>query len=187
MGIFSSESMLLIKHWDAVRDILNAEKRLRNELSTLLYSIEADLCSNDWWQDGWVFAKNSPSEIYISKRNWRVNDVFVVLIGVEGFVPESIFGSESQPALYVYVLGKRYNLAKKLAEQITEVEDHVLGEVERRSASGYVIRHPVKQCLPEEAEGFSEVVHSQIVHFFTHYANVLENLDGTIQELLVVD
>lgn len=43
MGIFSSESTLILKNWEAVHDIFIAEKQLRKELLSFLYSIEADL------------------------------------------------------------------------------------------------------------------------------------------------
>ncbi len=186
MGYFSEESMLLIRNWDAVHDILHAEKQLRNELYNLFHSIEADLSHNEWWQDGWVFFKNAASsEVYISRRNWRAEDEFIIWIGVEGCIPDRIFGDESPANCYVYIPGKRYELATKLAKWVAEGEDTVLGQVDSRSSSGYVIRHAIRQCLPEEVDGFEEVIRSQIVHFFTHYANTLTSLDETIQEYLV--
>lgn len=185
MGIFSEESILLIKNWEAVSGILIAEKGLRNELTKFLYSIESDLKNTDWWQDWYVFTKHSVYEVSISKRDWQVSDNPVVLIGVEGFVPESLFGFESQARLYVFVAEKRYyELAKKLAEEIGEVEDDVIGEIDRRTTSGYVIRHAVTQCLPEEIDDFEDMIRSQIINFLTHYARVLDRHNELIKEYL---
>ncbi len=72
MGIFSEYSMLLIRDWEATHDVLDAEKQLRAELTGFLHSIENDLIRNDWWQNGWIFTKQSLSEIYITKSDWQV-------------------------------------------------------------------------------------------------------------------
>jgi len=187
MGIFSDESILLIKNWEAVRDIVTANKRLCNELSKFLYSIEEDLKNTDWWQDWRVFTKHSVSEASISKRDWLVEGDPIVTIGVESFLPESFFGFESQATLYIYVAGKRHDLARKLAEKIAEREDDVIGEIERRASTGYVVRHSVTQCLPEEIDGFEDMARSQIIDFFTHYARVLDRYNEAIKESLAED
>lgn len=181
--MFSEESILLVKNWDTVRDIFEAEKQLRRELSYLLLTIESELIRNDWWRDAWVFVKYQESQVYISNQNWRSNDELVVWIGVEGFVPERIFGMELPPTLYVWVSGKRYDLAQMLAEQIEKSEYEILGEIDHRS-SGYVVKHAVRKCLPEEIEEFGEFVHKQILDFFIHYAKTIGRFDRIIKNYL---
>jgi len=187
MGIFSDESILLIKNWEAVRDIVTAEKRLCSELTKFLYSIEDDLKNTDWWQNWRVFTKHSSSEVSITKRDWLVKGEPIVLIGVESFLPESFFGFESQATLYIYVAGRRHDLARKLAEKIAEREDDVIGEIEHRVSTGYVVRHTITQCLPEEINSFEDMARSQIINFLTHYTSVLDKYNELIKESLAED
>jgi hypothetical protein len=185
MSVFSEESLLLIKNWDTVEDILKAHERLGEELASLLLSIESELARYDWWsRDGWTFVPYQRLQVYISNQKWRLpSGNFAVWIGVEGFTSSAIFGMGSPPTLYVWVGGKQYDLARILAERIEESEGEVLGDIDRRE-SGYAVKHAVRKCLPEEAEGFDEVVRSQISDFFVHYAKVLWRLDAVIEAYL---
>lgn len=182
MSIFSDESVLLIKNWESVRDILNAKQRLEKELMQFLNSLETGLRNADWWQNKWVFNKQGSNEIYISKRDWKLDNEYVVWIGLGGFVPESLFGYESNATLYVYVPPKLRNLAVKLIEQVSEKESDLIGEIALKGSSGFVIRHAVTQCLPEEIDSFEERMRSQIVSFIAHYAQVIEKYDELIKE-----
>ena len=67
MSWLSEESLLLVRNWDTFEDILKAEKRLRGELSHLLFSIESNLRHHDWWEDGWHFVQHREDQVYISR------------------------------------------------------------------------------------------------------------------------
>jgi len=181
MSVFSDESLLLLSNWDTVQDILEAHRQLRREFSQLLFSLESELGKNDWWQDGWVFVKYQDVQVYISHRNWLVDDTHLVWIGVERFAPENLFGPEAGPELYVWVSGGRYDFAQQLAERIAAGEHEVVGEIDLR-ASGYVVRESVRTFLPEEAEEFVPVVRKQILDFFCHYAKVIWSFDALIRD-----
>jgi len=181
VSIFSDESVLLIKNWEAVRDILNAKQRLEKELMQFLHSLEIDLKNADWWQNKWVFNKQGSNEIYISKRDWKLDNEYAAWIGLGGFVPESLFGYESNAVLYVYVPVKWRNLAGRLREQLSEKESDIIGEIALKTTSGFVIRHAVSQCLPEEIDSFEERMRSQIISFIAHYAHVIERYDELIK------
>ncbi len=189
MGIFSEYSLLLIKDWQATHDVLEAEKRLCAELTDFLYSIENDLIRKDWWQNGWIFGKNSQSEIYITKRDWRVTDGDTVLIGVENFCPENIFGLEPPPTLYVYVesRGQYHGLVNKLKDIITDEGGEKLGEVQGKATSRYAIKHGLIQCIPEDIDNYEESARNQIMYFLIHYANLLEKYDKNIKESLIAE
>lgn len=174
MGIFSSESTLILKNWEAVHDIFIAEKQLRKELLSFLYSIEADLKKTDWWSREWVFQKPTGVQIAISRREWKVGHDFAVWIGVENFVPESLFGYEPSAGLYVWVLVKFPNLAGKLVTQLSEKESDIIGEIDHKTSNGYVIKHALSSCFPEEVDNFEDMMRGQIVDFFTHYARILD-------------
>lgn len=184
MAIFSDESILLIKNWEAVRDILTAEKQLRRELSNFLHSIEVDLKKLGWWSHEWAFIKPGELQIAISKHEWKVGNEFAVWIGTEGLAPESLFGYESHAQLYVWVLGKRYNLVSKLVAQLSDNESSIIGEIDRKTSTGYVVRHAVSPCFPEEVDNFEDMTRSQIVDFFTHYAHILDRYNELIKESL---
>lgn len=92
MTRLSEESLLLIENWDTVEDILKAVDRLKGEISSVLHSVESELVTQDWWQDGWCFVPHRNNQVYISKESWRSKG-YVVWIGVERFDPERLFGS----------------------------------------------------------------------------------------------
>ena len=182
MKKFSEESILLVKNWDTVQDIFEAEKQLRKELSSLLFSVESELTQNGWWQEGWIFVRYQESQVYISNQDWRSNDEFAVWIGIEGLVPECIFGMGSPSTLYVWVSEKP--LAQMLVEQLEEGEYEILGVIDHRS-SGYVVRHAVRKYLPgEDIEKFGEIVRNQILDFFVHYAKIIGRSDKIIKSYL---
>jgi hypothetical protein len=183
MSWLSEESLLLAKNWDTVEAIFEAEQRLRRELTSILHTVEQELSKREWWKDGWVFVRHQDSQVYVSQVKWQVGDVYTVWIGVEGFAPRAIFGMESPPMLYVWVARKEYELAQALAREIEKIEEEVLGELDHR-ATGYVVKHGVSKCLPEEVDGYAERVCHQIVEFFAHYAQVLWQLDGIIEDYL---
>jgi hypothetical protein len=179
MSVFSDESLLLLRNWDTVQDILEAHRQLQREFSQLLFSLESELAKNDWWQDGWVFVRSRGDQVYISNRGWLTDDTYLVWIGVERFAPENLLGPEAVPTLYVWVPGGRRDLAQQLAERIAGGGHEVLGEIDQR-ASGYVVRESVRTFLPEEAEDFAPIVHKQILDFFCHYAKVIGSFDALI-------
>jgi hypothetical protein len=183
MSWLSEESLLLAKNWDTVEEIFEAEQRLRRELATLLHSVEREVSKRDWWQRGWVFVRHHDTQVYISHSKWQVDDVYTVWIGVEDFTPRSVFGMDSPPTLYVWVTRKQYELAQALAREIEEIEAEVLGELDHR-ISGYVVKHSVSKCLPEEVDEFAARTRHQIAEFFAHYAQVLWQLDGVIEDYL---
>ena len=178
MGRFSEESVLLIQNWETVQDILQAEKRLRQELSTMLNALAQDLRQADWWEDGWRFVQPSEAQIYISHQAWQADGESVVWIGIEDFAPNQVFGLEIPPNLYVWVSGRRNDLAQALIEEL-EREGGYLGELDYR-ASGYVVRQALQKCLPEEIQSYETGVREQTVAFFEFYARNLRQYDDLI-------
>jgi hypothetical protein len=184
MIMFSKESILLAKNWDTVEDIFRADKQFRRELIAFLMSIKTELVKHDWWPNGWVLVHYTDEQVYISNKRWLADGVYAVWIGVEGFTPEGLFGSEAPPWLYVWVTQGRVDLARMLAEQIEASEYGVLGEIEHDDESLYVVASMVRKCLPDEVEGFEQVTRRQILDFFVHYAQVLGSLDKVIRDSL---
>ncbi|MBA7477582.1 hypothetical protein ES707_12993 [subsurface metagenome] len=184
MSIFSDESVLLIKNWEAVRDIINAKQRLEKEMTQFLHSLEMDFKKTDWWHNRWVFTKYSWNGVYISKRDWELDKEYAVWIGVQTFTPENLFGYEANAELYVWVPAKWRNLTVQLTEQVADKESDIIGEIAVKASSGYIIRHAVTQCLPEEIDSFEERTRSQIINFIAHYAHVIEKYDRLIKESL---
>ena len=102
-------------------------------------------------------------------------------IGVEGFIPERIFGLEPAPTLYVWVSNKRYQMAQELVNQLDQDGVEIIGELGKR-ATGYVVRETVKKCLPEEVETYLDQVRQPIIEFLTYYAQLLLKMDHIIQK-----
>lgn len=183
MSWMCEESRLLVTNWDTVEAIFEAEQRLRSELTTLLHSVEPELAKYDWWQNGWAFVRYQDAQIYISNKRWQTGGSFVLWIGVEGFTPGRIFGSESPPSLYVWLSSNRSDLSQALVKALDNDDGEVFGEL-CSGASRYVVRQAVTKCLPEEADWFAERAREQIVDFFAHYAQALWRLDEAIQGFL---
>jgi len=179
-AFFSEDSVLLIKNWEAVQDILIANNNLRKELGKFLSSLGVDLRRQAWWQENWVFMKSGESQAYISRRNWRSNNEYLVWIGLEGFVPENIFGDESNADLYIWVSGKRHKLARMLAEELDKGNNVLFGQVNPGEKTGYIVKQFLAKCLPEDIDKFESIFRKQIVDFMTHYARVLNACDQII-------
>lgn len=183
MAVFSEESRLLIEHWNTVEEIFEAEKRLRMEINSILLSVKPEIAGQEWWQTGWKFVEHGESQVYISNRNWQVDDDYVVWIGIENFNPEAVFGMEAPSSLYVWVSGKRNDLAQMLTDKIQQIDAELLGELDNRQ-SGYVVRQAVKKYLLGETEHYGDAVKEQIMNFFVHYAKVVWKLDSEIRRYL---
>ena len=181
MSRLSEESLLLIENWHTVEDILRAVERLQEELSALLHGVEAELAEEEWWSDGWFFVPHANDQVYISKESWKGKQSGLVWIGLERFRPTRLFGRTSPPRFYVWVLQKHPRLARSLAEAIERSDEETLGEIDQ-TKSPYVVKHLMRKCVPGETQGIEEEVRGQIVEFFAHYATLLSDFDGMIQE-----
>lgn len=179
----SEESRLLIEHWNAVQDILGAEKALRTELGRELLSIGRTLQNDRWWDEAWSFARENEAQVYISRETWKKKDSHVIWIGVEGVTPGNLFGDDSPARCYVWVSGGASNaeVARNLVEGIGKSGD-VLGELDKSGANGYVVRKAVPKCLPEELDRFDELVLAPILAFFRHYAAMKEIFDEAMDD-----
>lgn len=182
MKTLSEESILLAKNWETFQEILKAEQKLIEDISVFLLSVESEMLTKKWWQNGWNFVDYEGSEIYIANQNWISNyEEYVISIGIEGVTPESLFGNKRSPLLYVK--SSDYNLVKTLAEKLEEEETLKFGEIDY-SSRRYIVTQPLPKVLPEQVEKFDEVVRPQIVDFLSYYANILWELDEIIDQFL---
>ncbi len=172
MAWLSEEGRLLAENWETVEGILAAQRQLQDDLSRLLRSIEPELAAAPWWPDGWTFVRYRDSQVYISKRGWRKTEgsEHAVWIGVEGFEPAMVFGSSGFPTLYVWV-----------PKAVQDLRTNVTAELRRRAdipdnletgSSGYVVRRPLRTCLPEDIETYHDTVRQEIKGSFVAYQPV---------------
>jgi hypothetical protein len=181
-NVFCEESALLVKHWDATTDVVRAYDHLRGELASILHSVEKTLMASDWWSDGWAFVRYDNAQAYISNSRWRTNGGFAVWIGAERFAPQSVFGDDDPPILYVWVSGKRRGLAQRLSAMLEESDvDPDMGQIDHRP-NAYVVRDTLNKCLPDELATYPDAIHSKIVAFLSHYATMLRRHDALIQD-----
>jgi hypothetical protein len=173
MTIFSEETTLLVKNWDNVKEILDAEKRLRKQLTGFLLSLEGDLTKTTWWKKQWIFGQVSDSEVFISKSNWQVgDDKYALCIGVEGFIPGNLFGSDPDANLYVWGQKEQTRLVEKLREKFKSDNTIDLGELNNKGKGTYIIKQSLPQCLPEEIDNFENFARKKILDHFGFYAQV---------------
>jgi len=181
MPIFSEENAFMMKNWDNVKEILDADKRLRKQLTEFLLSLEVDLKKATWWQDKWIFGRMSDSEVFISKSKWKVtDDQYAICIGIESFIPENLFGNESAATLYVWGQKNQSQLVEKLREKFkTEIEVDS-GELDDKGRGTYVIKRSLNQCLPEEIDNFEDFMRKQIINHFSQYAHITNKYNRLI-------
>jgi hypothetical protein len=181
MKFFSDESKLLAKNWETYQELLKAEQTLRTELQDFLKSLEADLVKNPWWNNQWNFIAYDETEIYISNANWvSAYDEYVLLIGLEGFTAERLFGMDNPPLLYIK--SSDYSLGEILIEQLKAEENLELGEIDY-SSSRYLLTHSLK-VLPNEVEKFDKIVRQPVLDFLSSYALLLEKYTEFIDKSL---
>ncbi len=90
---------------------------------------------------------------------------------------------EKPPLLYVWVSGKRDDLAEVLVNRIPQIDPELPGELED-GQDGYVLGQDVKKYLPGEMEHYGDTVKEQIMDFLFHYAKVVWKLDAKIRSYL---
>jgi hypothetical protein len=178
MTTFCNESKLLIENWKTFKAIGQAEAELRREFTAYLYSMEKELAKCDWWDESWQFVRHTDNQIYISRRDWLKDDNHSIWIGVESFVPNSFFGSESASTLYVWAYRDWPGLAGTLASEL-ENNPNIIGSIDTRTKC-YVVKQPMRKCLPEELDLFCDIIGKQIIDFFSFYAGQAELFDRAI-------
>ncbi|MBK4732518.1 hypothetical protein JJD41_22010 [Oxynema sp. CENA135] len=182
MDIFSPESLLLARHWESYRELLEIEPQLEREIGEFLAAIESELVKQAWWKNEWSFVAYEQSEIYIANQNWvSPYEEFVLSIGLEGVTPNRLFGRENPPQFYVK--SSDYNLCKLLTDKLADRESLEFVEMDY-SSSRYLLTKPLPKVLPEEVEQFGEVVKPQIVEFLSFYAQLLWEFNPIIEEAI---
>ena len=99
MNELSEASVLLGSRWPTVLSIQTALDDLESELLALLFSVEAPLAQQDWWQEGWTF-RRPRKEIYIGNTDWvDAKGNSPLWIGVYSWIQHSVV-SEIYPQIF---------------------------------------------------------------------------------------
>ena len=176
---FSEESLYVARNWQTVTDIIQAGQTLRTEMERELLAIGDDLSLRPWWDSGWSLVIRDAGQVFVSRADWRVGDQYFVWIGVERFRPESVFGLDDPAELYVWVAGKRYELASALADTLRDGDGP--GEVDHKPGNAYVVRQAVAKCLPDAVEDYFTRAREQLLAFFDHYAAMADLWDPIVR------
>lgn len=153
---FSEESIFFIQNWGIIEKLLTSAGNFRKEFSEFLFSIERILMEKDWWKEDkeqLVFNKYNDSQVYISRRNWRLNNKdYSIWIGVEGFTPERLLGSGPPANCYLWVTGdKKDKIIRDLSQRLTN-QDEFKDYLTRRG--GYVLEKCLRKYTEEEYKDF---------------------------------
>lgn len=178
---FSESSRLLIENWDIVKEIHESEAALTAELRDYLFSIQQQLVGLPWWDDQWAFERHNDSQVYIARRDWVIGDEYAFWIGLEGFTPEALFGTESCASLYIWVTGAAAGLVSSLRDLVARHEE-IVGELSAKQ-NRYVVKSALRKCLPEEIDRFDEVYGEPILKFFDHYGRLHPDFTAAFREL----
>ena len=149
---FSKEDIFFIQNWEIIEKLYSSKENFEREFSKVLYSIEEILVKQDWWNKGLVFKKNTKSEVYISRENWRLNDEYSIWIGVQDFTPQQMLGSDFPAICYLWVTGdkedKIMNDLSRIFKNKGQFEDYLV------NSDGYVLEKPLKKYTEEEYKKF---------------------------------
>lgn len=178
---FSEASRLIVKDWDVVKEINRAQAELAGELRDFLFSIESQLDAYPWWDQGWVFKRLQDNQVYVTHREWQRDEEYAIWIGVEGFTPDALFGTDSYASLYVYVTGSRSALVASLRQSLAGREG-ILGDVRVKGGSGYVVKSALRKCLPDELDTFADVVGQPILDFLEYYVGLHDSFTALLVE-----
>jgi hypothetical protein len=167
MNKLSKTSVLLGANWPAVLDIERARGQLDEELVALLFSLEATLVQQDWWQQGWTF-RRLKREIYIWNTNWADAQGHTPLwMGVYSFNADRVFGRRTPPVFYFRTRKGYEALGEVLLEEL-RAEGHEVLEGKR-----HLLHRAILQCPHDQAavEAYPAQVREQIVALFAEYAD----------------
>jgi len=178
---FADASRLLIENWDIVKQIHESEGTLASELRDFLFSIETDLTARDWWSDQWHFERYQDSQVYIVHDSWKRAEDYAIWLGVERFTPEALFGTDAYASMYVWVSGGFPQLLAPLRQLLANRGD-CAGDISAK-ANRYVVTSPLRKCLPEEIDGFSEVVGGPILEFFDYHAGLAGSYGQALEQV----
>lgn len=178
---FSPESRLLIANWNAVQDIIAAKRDLDAGTAEYLRSLGQSVSALDWWNDGWMFKRYDNYQVYISREEWQENGDSLIGIGVEDVTPDSLWGTEEAATLYVYVWKQRYDIAQSLGD-VLKGQGPLVGEIQERASTGYVVKAQLMKCLPQEIDSFDEKIGKQILDFFACYARFADQFTQALKK-----
>jgi len=178
---FSEESVFIAKNWETVQDIIASIEGLETDLSTVLDSLAEEVQGRDWWQEGWECLRPENLELYVSRVAWRFRKDHAVWIGVEALNPDSVFGDEDAPLLYVWTPEHLKPFNAELVSRLASGSQPVLGRLDYKPSSGYVVTDPIPKCPPGGLEGYADVVREQVLEFIDHYARVMMQYDDVIR------
>ena len=186
MSKFSEESLLLIRNWDAYRDIVEAGNNLKPELRALIPDIKKRLQGQKWWNNKWVMAdqQENPDAIQICFWDSRdTDDGRMIWVGVENLTPDAVFGN-SLPTMFVWICDKLPDLKAELKRIIRAGGNPIVGEWDASQNSQYIIRKSMSTCLPEEIDRLEDMIFDQLAEFCGYYAQFSDQFNKAVQKQL---
>jgi hypothetical protein len=166
--MLTPETKLLIEHWPAVEEIIQAEANLRSQLAELLLSLKDDLVKTEWWSDDWNFIRQSDEQIYIAHAKWRYKMTnYAIWIGIETFRASALFGKSAPPQFYVWTTLSEKPFIWDIRQLFRGKK--ILGSVEEMNSS-YIVKHFLPKVLPGQSGDCEKPIRDRVVEFFSFYA-----------------
>lgn len=182
--MLTQETRLLVEHWPAVEEIIQAEGNLRTQLSEFLLSLKDDICKTEWWANDWNFVRLNDDQVYIAHNNWRCNKSdYAIWIGIEHFGPSVLFGKEVFPQLYVWTTLSDKQFIGKVRQLFRS--KMTLGSVEEKNSS-YIIKHFFPKILPNQSNEFENIIRERTLEFFSFYANEEKSITEIVARQLKI-
>jgi hypothetical protein len=108
---FSKRGEFFVRNWLTYEAMKDSETSFLDEFEDYLCSLEGILKNKAWWTSRLEFVTDIQASVYISRRDWRDKEGYVIWIGVEYFTPVNVLKGPKRARCFLYVPGnKRQNV-----------------------------------------------------------------------------
>lgn len=164
MSEFTEESLLLIRNWEAYKDMIKAGDQLKVEFRSMMPKIKKRFREEGWWNAKWVMAdpQDNPDSVQFTFCDKNDDDERLIWIGAENLTPDAFFGNSSPPYMFIWMTEKRPEIKAELQKIIKNKSDDFIGELSK-SQNAFVVEKSLRKYLPEEIDRLKDMTFAQLM------------------------
>lgn len=183
--LFDSQTEFLARRWESFQTATKWEKRLAEQLTSALGSLETNLREEDWWTNQWEFVRYKPQQVYISHADWALDEEerglrHRVWIGIEEFGANYILGDEGPPSLYVWAPRRLGDALVDRLRETLRLEGRLKGNPGR---TPYIASNVLGPISGRSLGEYFEYVRTECIAWFSHYARQKALIDQILAKV----
>jgi len=187
MNKFSEESRLLIRNYDAYKDIVDAGERLKSEIKAVLPIIAKRLRSQTWWNSKWEMLDPQTTQNSIQICFWEDGEEgHFIWVMVDNLTPDAIFGNK-QPAfmtLWIYEGGKRPDLKLAVNRVMEPRCTSLIGEWDKSLKNPSVIVERLPKFSLENIDTLEDSIFTKFSGFIKYYSQFAGDFNKAVEKHL---